>query len=58
MINLDFQDAGLGRSNLKQKFTNLTSNLIQNDKAKHFFVRRGSGERGEGADWPSMTEVD
>ncbi|WP_298056921.1 hypothetical protein [uncultured Campylobacter sp.] len=47
---MDFQDAGLGRSNLKQKFTNLTSNLIQNDKAKHFFVRRGSGERGEGAD--------
>ena len=30
----------------------------QNDKAKCFFVRRGSDERGEGADWSSVTEAD
>ncbi|MFC2427870.1 MAG: hypothetical protein ACFNTA_02700, partial [Campylobacter sp.] len=32
--------------------------VINVTKAKHFFVRRGSGERGEGADWPSVTEAD
>ncbi len=29
VLNLCFQDTGLGGSNLKQKFTNLTSNLSE-----------------------------